>query len=69
MAEKLNIPKRVVDSDWKDDVDADYAIYGNSEKKEREYISPTEVSKESIDKIEKRNFKIGHFIRTVELAA
>lgn len=61
MAEKLNI-------DWKDDVDADYAIYGNSEKTEREYISPTKVSKESIDKIEKRN-KIGHFIRTGELAA
>ena len=57
MAEKLNIPKRVVDSDWKDDVDIDYATYGD-EKAEREYISPTEVSKESISMIKKR--KLGH---------
>ena len=69
MAEKLNIPKRVVDSNWKDDVDVDYAIYGDDEREEREYISPTEVSKESIDKIKKRNLKIGHFIRTGKLAA
>ena len=65
MAETLNIPKGVVDSN----VDVDYAIYSNNEKKESEYISPTEVSKESIDKIEKRNKRIGHFIRTGELAA
>lgn len=65
MAEALKIPKQLVDSDWKDDdVDVefakvDYAIYGGSEKKEKEYISPNEVSKESIAKIKKRNQKIG----------
>ena len=68
MAEKLhtktlNIPSEVVDSDWRDDIDTDYAtredvisspdfeIYGNNEKKEGEYISPKSVSRESIREI------------------
>ena len=56
MAEKLktqtlNIPDKVVDSDWKDDVDVDYAIYGNTEKQEGQYVSPKSVSKESIKEI------------------
>ena len=65
MAEALKIPKQLVDSDWTDDVvdvefaKVDYAIYGGSEKKEKEYIPPNEVSKESIAKIKKRNQKIG----------
>ncbi len=59
MAEKLNIPGQVVKSDWKDDVDVDYAIYGDNEKQEREYISPDEVSKESIAMIKKRSQKLG----------
>lgn len=66
MAEKLNsktlnIPSEVVDSDWRDDIDTDYAtredatqdfeIYGDNEKQEGEYISPSKVSKESIREI------------------
>lgn len=47
--EKLNLPSEVHDSDWHDDVD--YAIYGENEKSEREYISPDKVSKVSIEKI------------------
>ena len=33
--------------------------HAGSEKKEKEYISPNKVSKESITKIKKRNQKIG----------
>ena len=32
MAETLKLPNAVVDSDWKDDVDVDYAIYGGNER-------------------------------------
>ena len=46
--EKLELPKKVVDSDWKDDID--YQPY----EQEMEYIAPSEVSKESIDKIKAR---------------
>lgn len=54
----------VIDSDWKDDVPreedikVDYAIYGDNEKKEGEYISPTEVSKESIKRIKGRQIRL-----------
>ena len=51
MAETLKLPNQVINSRWDDDVDVDYAIYGGSKTGEREYISPSEVSKESIDKI------------------
>lgn len=72
MAEKLktqtlNIPTEVVDSEWRDDIDTDYAtredvgqdfeIYGSNEKQEGEYISPSKVSKESIEQI--KNFQVG----------
>ena len=57
MAETLKLPNAVVDSDWKDDVDVDYAIYGGNEKQEREYVSQEQLSKEKIDRIKKR--KIG----------
>ena len=60
MAEKLNLPNKVINSEWKDDVDVDYAIYGDNEKSEREYIPPEEVSKESINMIKRRNQKLGH---------
>ena len=72
MAETLKIPNELIDSEWRDDVDVDYAIYGGNEKKEREFISPEDVSKETeqlIEKIKKRNIKLGHFIRTGELSA
>ena len=57
MAETLKIPNTVIDSDWKDDVDVDYAIYGGNEKKEREYISQEEIKEEAIKRIKAR--KIG----------
>ena len=58
MAEILSLPKEVINSEREDDVDVDYAIYGDNEKTESEYTSPEAVSKESISKIEAR--KIGH---------
>ena len=57
MAETLKLPNTVINSDWKDDVDVDYAIYGGSEKGEREYVSQAEIDKEKIDRIKQR--KIG----------
>ena len=54
MAETLKLPNTVVDSDWKDDVDVDYAIYGGNERQEREYVSQTEISKEKIERIKQR---------------
>ena len=51
MAATLTLPKKVHESNWKDDIDIDYAIYGDDEKEEAEYISPESVSKESIKKI------------------
>lgn len=63
MAETINLPKQVINSNWKDDVDVDYAIYGDTEKEEREYISPKSVDRETRSKIEaikKRNIKLGH---------
>jgi hypothetical protein len=61
MAETFKIPTQVVDSDWKDDIDVDYAIYGN----EKEYISPNNVSKESIQKIKARDQRIGSILLKV----
>lgn len=64
MAEKLkqistlSIPSEVVDSDWKDDIDVDYAIYGDSEAKEGDYVSPKSVSKESINQIKDFQVKL-----------
>ena len=62
MAETLSLPTKVVNSDWKDDID--YETYGDS-KQEREYISPTEVSKESIERIKARNLKRGRSILNI----
>lgn len=57
----FNVPGngKVVDSPWQDDIDIDYAIYGDDEKKEGEYISPTKVSKESIKRIKNRQIRLG----------
>ena len=56
----FNIPAggKVENSDWKDDIDVDYAIYGDDEKKEGEYISPKSVSKESLKKIKNLQVKL-----------
>ena len=59
MAEKLggsawNIPNngKVVDSDWKDDID--YEPY----KEEKTYIAPSDVTKDTIAKIKKSSIKL-----------
>jgi hypothetical protein len=57
MAEIIKIPTEVWKSNWKDDVDVDYAIYGDNEKKEAEYIAPDKVSKKSIEKIKSIDLK------------
>ena len=49
--EKLHLPNKVIDSDWKDDID--YETYGTN-KQEMEYVAPNKVSKESIEKIKSR---------------
>ncbi len=54
----LTIPNEVIDSDWEDDIDVDYAIYGQNEKQEGEYISPDSVSKESIKRIKSRQIRL-----------
>lgn len=56
----LNLPAdgKVIDSAWKDDIDVEYAIYGNNEKTEGRYIDPDTVSKESIKKIKSFQEKI-----------
>ena len=64
MTETIKLPKQVQeDNNWRDDIDLDYATYGN-EKDEMKYVSPKRISKEakeSIAKIKERNIKIGHF--------
>ena len=52
----LNIPDQVIDSEWQDDIDVDYAIYGGTDEGEGEYISPDSVKDESLDQI--KNFQV-----------
>ena len=71
MAEKINtiqLPKKVIKSNWRDDIDTDYATQSNIKvqenefepyDQEEEYISPQEISKESIARIKARNQRIG----------
>lgn len=44
-AETIKLPNKVIDSDWKDDID--YEPYED----EKTYISPSEVPKETIKRI------------------
>ena len=45
---------KVIDSDWKDDIDTEFAIYGGNEKQEGEYINPDKaVTKETQRKIDR----------------
>ncbi len=48
----LDLPTKVVDSDWKDDID--YEPYLD----EKTYISPKDVKKTTIDKIKKSSIKL-----------
>lgn len=66
--EAINLPKEVVDADWKNDID--YEPF----KAEKTYISPDEVSRESINRIKARklNQERGHkffiFAKNTKLA-
>lgn len=65
----FNVPNngKVEDSDWTDDIDVDFAIYGGNEKKEGEYINPDKViTKETREKINRiKAKKIG--VTTLEI--
>ncbi|MBR3115843.1 hypothetical protein IKF30_01290 [Candidatus Saccharibacteria bacterium] len=50
--ETINLPNKVIDSDWKDDID--YEPYED----EKTYISPESVKKETITKIKKSPIKL-----------
>lgn len=47
--EKYKIPEER-NSDWRDDIDLDFETYGTN-KQEMEYISPSDIPKENIEKI------------------
>ncbi len=59
MAEIIKLPNTVVDSDWKDDVDVDFAIYGGTEINEREYVPQAKIKKETIERIKSQ--RVGKF--------
>ncbi len=50
--EDIKLPKKVVDSDWKDDID--YEPYED----EKTYISPDKIKKETIMRIKKSPIKL-----------
>ena len=50
--QKINLPKTVVDSDWKDDID--YEPFAE----EKTYISPDKIDKQTIAKIKKSPIKL-----------
>lgn len=58
---------KVIDSDWKDDIDTEFAIYGGNEKQEGEYINPDKVvTKETQRKIDRiKAKKIGVNIMSI----
>ena len=51
-SQTITLPTKVVDSDWKDDID--YEAYED----EKTYISPDKVKKEAIAKIKKSPVKL-----------
>ncbi|MBR2640978.1 hypothetical protein IKD49_00755 [Candidatus Saccharibacteria bacterium] len=48
----IKLPKKVIDSDWKDDID--YQPY----EEEKTYVSPTSIKRETINKIKKSPIKL-----------
>ena len=52
MTQKISLPDKVVDSDWKDDID--YESYDN----EKTYISPESIKKETLAKIKNSSVKL-----------
>ena len=65
----FNVPNdgKVEDSDWRDDIDVDFAIYGGNERQEGEYINPDKVvTKETQRKIDRiKAKKIGATVSEV----
>lgn len=52
MTQAINLPTKVIDSDWKDDID--YQPYED----EGTYIPPSKVKKETIAKIKKSRIRL-----------
>ena len=48
----IKLPTKVIDSDWRDDID--YEPFAD----EKTYISPSDVKKETIDKIKRSSIKL-----------
>ena len=53
MTETIKLPTKVIDSDWKDDID--YEPYNN----ETEYIQPQRVENATAEQAKRRSIKIG----------
>ena len=53
MTETIKLPTKVIDSDWKDDID--YEPYTN----EAEYIQPQKVEATTAEQAKRRSIKIG----------
>lgn len=53
MTETIKLPTKVINADWKDDVD--YQPYAN----EAEYIQPQKVETATAEQAKRRNIKIG----------
>lgn len=61
MIEAIALPKKVVDADWRDDIDEtvmEYEAYDN----EKEYVAPKEVDAQTIERIKKINLTRGNKI-------
>lgn len=52
MTQNITLPDKVVDSDWKDDID--YESYDD----EKTYISPDSIKKETLTKIKNSSVKL-----------
>lgn len=62
--ETINLPNKVQNANWRDDVAGEFAIYGKTLKGESEYINRQDISKKDMDIIEikKRNLLRGNKI-------
>ena len=66
MTEIIKLPNKVINSDWRDDVD--YETFDN----EAEYIQPQKVETATAEQAKRRNIKLGRealFSRNEQLAA
>ena len=52
MTQKIKLPKKVINSSWKDDID--YQPYED----EKAYIPPTSIKKETLAKIKQSSVKL-----------